>query len=651
MKHYFEIKGKEIVWDVKPEDFGHFDDLEFSGRGIDCVVGYGCDDDGKLSIKRYNAFPTLRISPNNTHGTLDIDYTDDKLPQISINGNACVEYLKRVAINGVLRIASATKCGVELKRTFVPAATKLMMCEIVEITNNSESDVSISVSEGGTYGYTKGVNAVYIHEVLHDAENTVLAKGESMVFCIYYHARRNELKFNRKDKSTVVGLDIKELCWQDELAAREERVRQFGDEAALETGNELVDMMYRFGKIRAGESIFDTMGGMFHSPGGKTYYAATWCNDQVEYAGPWFAFTDDVIATHASINAYKHYMPFMTAEYKSIPSSIIAEGNDHWCGAGDRGDAAMYLYGCSLFALTNGNRITAEEVWPGIKWCAEFCKRKTIEDGVVWSQSDELEGRFGTDRKANLSTSSLAYGGFKLAAMVADYMEESELAGEYRAQADIIEKGIESHFGANLHGFETYRYSKGFDSLRAWICLPMCMGITNRLEGTLDAMFSEYLWTPVGMLTCERGDENKSDTIWDRSTLYGFKGAFMNGKFGDVWAAFLDYCKNRLLGERVPYAVEAWPEGGNRHLSGESALFCRIIPEGVLAIKPESMRSFSFIPRIPEGLEYVKLSNFRMCGDMVTITVTKDGYTVEGYENSISGTALNERVTFDTKRA
>ena len=31
------------------------------------------------------------------------------------------------------------------------------------------------------------------------------------------------------------------------------------------------------------------------------------------------------------------------------------------------------------------------------------------------------------------------------------------------------------------------------------------------------------------MLSCEKSAENRDDTIWDRSTLYGMKCAFLNG--------------------------------------------------------------------------------------------------------------------------
>lgn len=123
--------------------------------------------------------------------------------------------------------------------------------------------------------------------------------------------------------------------------------------------------MFTFAKIRAGESVFRTKYGLMHSPGGYAFYAATWCNDQVEYAGPYFAYTGDRDLIKASYNAYKMYTPFMSNSYNPIPSSVIAEGVDYWNGAGDRGDAAMYLYGASCFSLTCGDK----------KWQSLCCRR------------------------------------------------------------------------------------------------------------------------------------------------------------------------------------------------------------------------------------------------------------------------------------
>ena len=47
-----------------------------------------------------------------------------------------------------------------------------------------------------------------------------------------------------------------------------------------------------------------------------------------------------------------------------------------------------------------------------------------------------------------------------------------------------------------------------------------------------------------------------------------------------------------MLGDHVPYAVEAWPEGNQRHLSTESALYCRIMIEGLFGIRPIALDAF-----------------------------------------------------------
>ena len=631
MKQYFQLCGDRIIWNVKPEDYGHRDSFEFSGLGVDCIIGYGVQDHGEVFLSRYNAFPRLRIQPNETHGTFAVEYEDSRLPSLYIDGKRETEYAERFEIDGILHVFTKTASGICVQRDFIAASSQLAMCEICKITNHTGKKIRLSFDKGGRYATERGTKGMYLVEVLLTGEDQTLDSGETYTYCIDYTARIN-------------GQKLPVLNHQTEYAARKARIAELCSEAALDTGNDLIDTMYKFAKIRAGESIFDTDGGKLHSPGGKVFYAASWCNDQVEYAGPWFAVTGDPIAMEASLNAYRHYIPFMADTYDRIPSSVVAEGRSYWDGAGDRGDAAMYLYGASLFALTDGVQNMPDDIWNAIKWCAEYCKRKTLPEGVVFSDSDELEGRFPTDRRANLSTSCLAYGGYLFAAMLADAKKEHRLAHEYRSRAEALAVAIEAYFGAELHGYQTYRYSAGYDTLRAWICLPLCMGITNRLDDTIAAMFSEYLWTENGMLTCEKGPENTSDTIWDRSTLYGFKGAFINGMFDEKWDAFSEYCTNRLLSERVPYAVEAYPEGGKRQLSGESALFCRIITEGILSIRPESASSFSFVPRVPKGMQYVQLTNFKMCGKNVSVYIAKDQYRLMVGDEAFVGATNNQRV-------
>ena len=122
----------------------------------------------------------------------------------------------------------------------------------------------------------------------------------------------------------------------------------------LETPDAVIDRMFAFSKIRACESIYETKGGRMHGPGGETFYAAIWANDQAEYINPYFPFVGYDYGNQSALNSYKHFARFMNTEWKPIPSSIIAEGIDIWNGAGDRGDAAMIAYGRHAMLCSRG---------------------------------------------------------------------------------------------------------------------------------------------------------------------------------------------------------------------------------------------------------------------------------------------------------
>ena len=75
----------------------------------------------------------------------------------------------------------------------------------------------------------------------------------------------------------------------------------------------------------------------------------------------------------------------------------------------------MIAFGAAHFALASGDKNIADELWPLIEWSLDYCDRQKNEDGVIQSDSDEMEGRIPTGN-ANLSTSSLYYGALLLAA-------------------------------------------------------------------------------------------------------------------------------------------------------------------------------------------------------------------------------------------
>ena len=390
------------------------------------------------------------------------------------------------------------------------------------------------------------------------------------------------------------------------------------DNLILETPDTIINTMFSFSKIRALESIYETAGGPMHGPGGESFYAAIWANDQAEYMNPYFPFINYEYGNSSAINSFNPFARFMNNEWKPIPSSIIAEGEDIWNGAGDRGDGAMIAYGAGRFALALGNKEEALKLWPLITWCLEFCHRNLNENGVVLSDSDELENRFPSG-DANLCTSSLYYDALISAAYLAtEFNEKPEVAKKYRRRAADLRKSIETYFGKNVEGFDTYAYYKGNEVLRSWICIPLSVGINERADATIKALFSPRLWSDNGLLT-----QAGSETFWDRSTLYALRGLYTVGETKEATEFLQLYSKTRLLGEHVPYAIEAWPEGNQRHLSAESGLYGRIITEGMFGIRPTGFRSFDLSPRLPKSWNSMSLRKIKAFNSDFDIEVNR----------------------------
>lgn len=144
------------------------------------------------------------------------------------------------------------------------------------------------------------------------------------------------------------------------------------------------------------------------------------------------------------------------------------------------------------------------------------------------------------------------------------------------------------------------------------------MGIYERKKGTIDALFSPRLWTADGLASVA-GDK----TFWDRSTLYALRGVFAAGETDKALQFLHAYSTRRLLGDHVPYPVEAYPEGSQRHLSAESGLYCRIFTEGLFGIRPTGLRSFSFTPRLPSDWPSMHLKHIRAFQQDISIDVER----------------------------
>lgn len=636
------VKAQKQCWTINPETnaiemilsdqtIPYSDHIEMSGEMVSFVTRWSIDEMKNFSQERSLVFPMLRTIPNNTHASLMYRMQTDIVSLLGINGLAPVQLgVKKVSINGALQVVSQYGIGVvntgaarkrapspvvEITYTGFPSTTLPMMCETYEVKNIASRPLTVAVPEFVQKAKTdpaKGVDGAYIIQAeIYGNGTYVIEPGKSITFGAAFQAYREK---NEK----AITPDVKA-----EYAKRMAYVKNSIDGSlVLETPEKVIDTEFRFAKIRASESIYRTKGGLMHGPGGESYYAAIWANDQSEYVNPLFPFMGYQIGNESSLNCYKHFARFMNDQYKLLPSSIIAEGLDTWGGAGDRGDAAMNAHGATRYLLARGSVEEAKELWPFIKWCLEYTRRQLNDAGVPRSDRDELEGRFPAG-EANLCTATLYYDGLVSAAYLAPLVgEPKSVANTYRKQAEDLYKAINKYFSANVSGFETYRYYDGNTVLRSWICMPLCFGFKERAEGTLAALYSPKLLTVDGLLTAE-GDV----TFWDRSTLYALRGAYVAGAADQATKQLLDYSNRRLLGTHVPYPIEAWPEGSQRHLSAESGLYCRIITEGLFGIRPTGFNSFNLTIQLPTAWNEMALRHVKAFGGDFDIEVKRKSET------------------------
>lgn len=639
-KTRWSIEGDHaIAWEVESGDPGHYDHIEMSGERISVIYEYGVDPCGAFILKRNVIWPLLRKYPNNTYGHTSMQFCQDFLEGATVDGRRIVKgRTEKIILDGKLTAVSRNG-RLRITRCLFPSTEKAAVCEEYTICNLSSDSVCIKIpARRDEYLTDKetGVEGEY-HLIARTSHSSDIVRMLEPYGSMSFGAEVIGYRYPETEEYLDISL---------EKSLREAFVADVCGKLVLSTPDPVLNTMFAFAKIRGSESLFRTKGGLTHSPGGGYYYSAIWANDQAEYICPFFPFLGYAKGNEAAMNAFLHFATFMNNAFEALPSSVIAEFTDIWNGCGDRGDAAMIAYGAGRFALAYGEQDAAQRLLPLIRWCLEYCRRHLTEDGVVASDTDELENRFPSG-KANLCTSSLYYDALVSASYLAETREEKAM---YMEQARKMKESIESYFGAEMKGFRTYRYYDGNDLLRSWICIPLTMGIYDRKTGTADALLSSHLWTENGILTQEG-----SSVFWDRATLYALRGIFAAGRTEDALTHLQQYSTRRLLGEHVPYAVEAWPENDQRHLSAESGLYCRIYTEGLFGLRPTGFRSIGITPHLPEGWDRMSLDNVYACsgtpygitvvrssGDMVTVEVSDEngkifsGRTANGQTISIN---------------
>ncbi len=650
---------KAITWDVARESqMPHKDRIELSGKHTAAILTYQVDAQRQLELVRTLIWPTLRIHPNDTRGFLKLDFSRTQAPRgrepLSAEGLTCFEptvmvnkqpvtpAVRRIRFeNGLMTITSDLGNRLDLEQTLTPgmesagyfeswricARSPATACR-VEITPLAySSKLHYHFIDKGVYRYgqprpepsTRDGN--YRISINCPGVSADVAAGATGLVC------SAGVSFDARDANDPIPAPDVER----QIAGRAAFATNLFADLRLECPDPVLKTLFDYSKIRACDSICETKGGPLHAPGGGDYYAAIWANDTIEYVGPFFPFLGYEYGNKATLNALDHYARYLNPEYNPLPSSIIAEGTDIWArrlkpdglpdAFGDCGDAAMLAYGGSRFLLALGDKQAALQHWPLIAWSLEYCDRQRTPEGIIASASDELEGRFSSG-KYNLNTSMLTYGGLQSSADLADELGKTELARNYRKRAQALRQAVARYFEADVAGFSTYQYYEGCKELRAWICMPLTMGIFERKEGTIAALFSPRLWTANGLLSAEN-----STTYWDRSTLYALRGAFCAGKADVVLPRLQEFSRQRLLGEHVPYVIEAVPEGNGRHLSAESALYCRIFTEGLFGVTPRGLRKFTLQPSLPSAWSHVALRRVKAFHSTFDVEISREGYS------------------------
>lgn len=654
-QNHWEIgNNNSIIWNLEnDQNLPHSDNIEMAGTRVAGIISYEIDTAKNLKLNRQIFFPQIHPIIKETDPNWFIyrayakeNFGDETFPTIIANNRQFVPgSIEWVKIDGILTFQHLpSKSGLALKRELFPSTDQRLFIEKCHLTNTSDKTIHFRYASKNSEiaGYTK--DDIYLIRQQQNAPGkSIISPGETIEFSIEYNATRGE-----EDSPSISHFEKK-------LSKRKTLLKKLKNSLQLKTPNPVLNQLFEFSKIRASESIFESKLGLIHSPGGGRYYVGIWANDQAEYVNPFFPYLGYDIGNESAMNTYRAFAKEINSDYKKIRYAFEIEGEVPPFLL-DRGDAAMIAYGASHFALANGDKKIAEELWTLIEWCLEYCHRQLNEEGVVKSESDEMEGRIETGT-ANLSTSCLYFGALEMSQSLAKSLGKNKSTiKKYEQQYSNLKMAIEKYFGAKVEGLDTYKYYKEHQFLRHWICLPLVVGIFDRKEATIKALF-EKLWSTNGVHV-EKNSDNEaiSKIFWDRGTLYALRGTFFAGATEVSLEKLNEFSKERLLGKRVPYVVEAFPEGNMAHLSAESALYCRVFIEGMFGIVPTGLKSFKCTPRLPKDWDFMELNRVKAFGENFNIKIFKvKNQTMLKIENSFGKVLLekvlkkNETVEFSFK--
>ena len=509
-----------------------------------------------------------------------------------------------VAFDGMLTVVYPASEGIVATRTVYPSLRNPVVIDEWQLKNTTGKALTVNFSMPGKMkAATEKTELIWTSQ---DAGSNIVEPGGTLSLASCLQARLKD------------GPDAPPPI---EVAA-EHAARHALTEAAwrgpgrLETPEPLLDQAFALQKLHVLECPIETLKGVIVHNGSLTYSPGVWANDPVEYSSPLFPFFGDPELNRAGMGMYRIWLDHCR-QNGIVPFPGSFEGPALKLTQRERGDDAMVLYGLAKFLLFQGDRAAAEEMWPLIEFAAASVLSHTTADGIVASKTDEMEDRYPTGT-ANLSTSSLAYGGYRLAARLAESLGKP-VAADFDQRAATLRKGIESYFGAEVEGFKTYRYYKENTTLRGWILLPLAMGITDRQEATVTALMSDKLW-PNRDRGADILAESTRPTEWGRETYYALRVLFKAGHTEEALDLTRRVVKAQIFGAKGPY-----PDEDAIDMLCPGSLYPRVFTEGMFGIVPTGLASFECTPWLPAGWPRMALRDVRAFGRAWDLVVERDG--------------------------
>jgi hypothetical protein len=529
-------------------------------------------------------------------------------PEIQINGvqlngvQLALGPPTSVTFDGMLTVTYQADAGVQVTRTIYPSTTKALVVDEWQVRNTSDKPVMVLVAP--FRAVMPAVDDIAGVWNCHGLAATSLDPAGVVVFATSLQAR------------PVAAPDMLPDVAAEGSARRAMAEAAWRGPGRLETPDPALDVAFALQKFHVLECPVETFKGIITHNGSLTYSPGIWANDPVEYSSPLFPFFGDAGLNHAGMNMYRVWQDYCQ-EKGIMPFPGSFEGTALQLTQRERGDDAMVLYGLSKFLLFQGDRAAAMELWPLIEFSAASVLKHTNADGSIASQTDEMEDRYPTG-KANLSTSALAYGGYRQAARLAQALGKPQ-AVEYDQRADALREAIEASFGAEIEGFTTYRYYKENTTLRGWILLPLAMGITGRKDGTVAALLSNNLW-PKRMEGADILAESTRPTEWGRETYYALRVLFKAGRTEEALDLTRRVVKAQVFGHKGPY-----PDEDAIDMLCPGSLYPRVFTEGMFGIVPTGLDSFECTPWLPKDWPRMALRDVRAFGRAWDLVVERDG--------------------------